>query len=271
MCVPLAEFRKVMAEAQAYARARAAHFIGFDEFQERNGIVASGTFVSVNGQLYVATAAHNIDDGRHMATRAMMVLTEAKRTNSVFAVLGGYSRGGKAAHDEEWDLAAVQLPPQVLDRTQRLWITDRHVDLDWKPTPNELVLMYGLTEDRVEANEHGGKFGEHAYFTVPLMTEPEGATVRPDVDLFFQYPKDGTAYGDGMMQKPWSPKGMSGGSVWALNMHEGVAWDSTMMRLVGIVIESHVREDWVRASRIARWVDVVKLAERHRLELRPLP
>jgi len=251
----VAAFRRRLVAAHRHARDRAACFVGIDQHRDRNGVVASGVYVRAHGRLFVATAAHNIDNGKRDPTVAMLLLTHHRPLDSCFTIVGGVTKGGKGSADEKWDLAVVELPPVALERTSRRAIAPEDIDASWTPKKNSWVFIYGLSEDLVRPHEDGGAdFGEHGYATVPLLDEAlPGATRRPEIDLFLQYPKTGTTYGRGKtMVRPWSPTGMSGGGVWTMGAK------ATQMRLVGLVVASHPAKDWVRAVRIGHWLHLLR-------------
>jgi hypothetical protein len=54
-----------------------------------------------------------------------------------------------------------------------------------------------------------------------------------------------------------SPTGLSGGGVWTLR-EDAKVWDPSLMRLVGIVRSSNVRDRWVRTTHIRHWIDLVE-------------
>lgn len=180
------DVRERMIAIQEFTRDRTAAIVGFDEFQTRNDIVGSGVFVRVNKRIFVATVAHIIDDGKHLPTAFMMLLSHHRPLNSVFKILGERRRGGKGDADEEWDLAVAEIPPVALERTSRIAIELPDIDSDWAPQSDSAVFVHGLSESRVYARDDGGNdYGEHGYGTLPIVdAEPVDATHRPHIDLF---------------------------------------------------------------------------------------
>lgn len=241
-------FRKALRVAQAYVRRFTAQFIGVDEFRDRNGIAGAGVFLRVDERLFVATVAHNIDDGKRTPSAALLFISEHEPIDSVFTIMGGVTQGGKGDVDEPWDVAIVEVPLRVLERTKREALAFNRIDPTWQPEPDSTLLMFGLTEDGVVQVDDGAGVNimpEHAYATMPLAGAPHDASVREGIDLFLSYPKDQTAYGDGELVAPLSPKGLSGGGVWTMPDD-----NPDNMRLVALVVAAHPHRDWVKAIRI---------------------
>lgn len=252
--------------AQLHVLKYSAMFFGYDESWATGAeptTIGSGVFVrSPDDRVLVATCGHNIRaDKSEKPTEAFAFLRTERPDDTAWKAVSMMKWGGDGRPGETWDLGYVEPPPtrQVPEQLGRLVLPWDRLDPDWVPKPNTPVLLYGLTQDSVVRREHpSGKpwirVGDNAFGTMPLAFENlEGTTVRPEIDLFFEYPTT-METSAGEMPTP-SVHGMSGGGVWALEMGAKV-WHPDRIRLVGIVRST--REGWVRATHIKHWMAMVE-------------
>jgi hypothetical protein len=234
----------------------------------------SGTFVDIDGRLFVATAEHLVP-ANPRGRLGFVTTTERNVRESVFPILG-FATAGK------WpDVAYLELPAEVaatlgktpitLDRVSPRGIGSHDVMACLVGYPGELIRKKGYRladgNQRIDCD-----FSMVFYPGLPLRQRywPKSLSPRTSKnnDLFLPYDLGTELYeppGRGFPDRLAKPQGTSGGGWWQGTDSDGKIWHAERVQLFGIQSRWSERGKYIRGCQIHHWL---RLLYEHEPDLR---
>lgn len=206
--------------------------------------VGSGTFVEIDGRLFVATASHLVPADPH-GRLGFVTFAERKIEETAFSILGFARRSG------DWpDVAYLELSPGVVSELGKTPITLDRISPRGVGLPDVIAGLVGYPSEFVRQQRGlivAGKqeidlnFSMVYYPGLPLPPKSWPAPSSPlpskTTDLFLPYDLETELYrppGDGFPDRLAIPKGTSGGGWWQSVHAEGKVWHPERVQLIGI-------------------------------------
>ena len=221
-----------------------------EESETETAILGTGTLFTVNGNCYLITAAHVIEDLVE-AQQLDRIGIPLGRTNSTVVNLGRhyiYYVQSKDRSNNPFDAAIIRFDePELITALRTNWNFISPKNLGAIPERRQGFLVAGYPREvssRV-GFDLAAKF--MAFATNALQSPPEDRDCRPGLDIFLKHEKSGLGL-DGKLTELPKLQGVSGGSVWVAHHDSGteVVWSpESHLKLVGIQVKylrgSHIR------------------------------
>lgn len=228
--------------------------------------IASGTLISMQDRLFIATVAHAIpDDGSELWVfglgRSLYPTDPAEK-------YPGLLRSGKS-DDGKYDVGYLELDAarSLPDLRLQSWTLDRIGVLGCGREGHPILLVGNpvalgkFTPETDQAPEHW-QIANIFYLTKPLM-HPDWPTAiaepgDPNVDVFLEYPEgDAKDMLTGKAMPLPHPGGMSGGGIWDQGFFKGEMWSPDAARLFAIQAGWYARSRFVRGIQIIHWLRLI--------------
>lgn len=208
----------------------------------------SGTCVEVGGRYFIATAAHVV---RQYANADIWLIVTHGRQTTPPPIIGRGLRGG--GERDPVDVAWLELGADTARAIPRHFVPLRQLRGDMGREIAGGAYVYGYPTSRTEKSPNLLSVQAVGFLTTPTWDEKGD----PATDIFLEYPRENRTDVHGRrVSQPDEPVGMSGGSIWTLNVNAKGVWSPEDARLVGI--EHAWREwRWVRGTQIHHWLSML--------------
>jgi hypothetical protein len=262
-------------DSWAVAQHLSKHTVAFVDLDKPLERMASGVLVSIEGHLFVATAAHAVPS--QPEGRLSFVVPKTKTIDAgALPIL----RCGKI--ESEWpDVGFLELDPAgavpVLGKEA---IDLNKISVRGPGHPECRCLLFGFLSETTRTGQTASSelhltFRPLCYSNAPVKPEnwPNVSSADPAsgqaVDIFLPYdPEEEMWYceekeGDDNLPEP---RGVCGGGLWQGTLTKVELWNAEAVRLFGIQSTWNEKEKYVRGCQIIHWL---RLLHEHYTDLRP--
>jgi hypothetical protein len=262
-------------DSWAVAQNLSRHTVAFADLNKPLERTASGVLVSIDGHLFVATAAHAVPF--QPGGRLSFVVPKTKATDAVALPI---LRCGKS--ESEWPAVGfLELDPAgALPVLGNEAIDLDQISLRGPGHPECRCLLFGYSSELIrteqtEASELHLTLRPMCYSNAPMKPEnwPKVSSADPAsgqlTDIFLPYdPEQEMWYyeeneGGGRLPEP---RGTSGGGLWQGSSTKVELWNAEGVQLIGIQSRWNEQEKFVRGCQIVHWL---RLLHEHYRDLRP--
>ena len=226
--------------------------------------IGTGTCIQVGERFFVATAAHVLTG--HGAGEIRLV-TQRDEHDGLVEIVGMGRRGG--GEYDKVDIAWIELDPRSAARLPKKFIQVHSLRPYCRHLDSDLVFLLGFPSARVvsERMPDGRQWLDfQPVGRTTLEFEEQPVIGRDEYDFFLRYPDRGVSDMDGKPVAASDPHGVSGATVWAVEINEHRIWLPERARVIGIQ-HSWSRGKWLRATQVQHWL---RLLSEDVPQLRPL-
>lgn len=219
--------------------------------------LASGTYVTIDDRLFLATCSHAVPDSPQGRLSFVTGNLENVR-RSVYDIIGF----GKA---EAADVAYIELPPDVAVKTGKTPITLERIDPRGIGEIGRLAFVVGFPSELV------GQKTRHVsddirvidfdlsmlfYTNAPLPLPEWPSDGNPSLDLFLVYDREAEVwrFARNGRDSLANPVGTSGGGWWQGENTDGQLWTAERVKLFGIQSSWHEGKKYIRGCQIQHWL-----------------
>jgi hypothetical protein len=271
-------FGKIVVNANdswAVAQNLSKHTVAFVDLNRPLEGMASGVLVTIDGHLFVATAAHAVP-----SQTGCLLSFGVPKTKAIDAGALPILRCGKIA--SEWpDVGFLELDPAAaLPILGKEAIALDQISLRGPGHPECRCLAFGYPYDmiRTEGSDPSQlhlTLRPMCYSNAPIKPEnwPNVSLADPAsdqaVDIFLPYdPEEEVWYYEENERhdKLPEPRVASGGGLWQGSATKVELWNAEGVQLVGIQVRWNEKEKYVRGCQIIHWL---RLLHEHYSDLRP--
>lgn len=216
--------------------------------------VGTGTFIKINGKIYILTALHVLKKARNNAPYKGPAYSCLLRDANLESGEPVHQIAGAVETVENFDLALTEIDPSTVSSDQIPELSTMLAPSQ-NLSPEELVFVHGCPGKRNRfsplAGANGGIIGE----TVSLLRQTAQSNdndFQPDHYIAIDYRMTGNIALDGPAAgKPIELPlafGFSGSSLWRVNWSEK-DWSPSRSRLIGLLPLWHPRDQQIWAVR----------------------
>jgi hypothetical protein len=214
--------------------------------------IGSGTFVKIDGHLFIATAKHLFEGFAENDLIGIYWGEDDRRAGTTFSSV--------IVH-RNLDLAAIPIPSEARACGGPIEGPEGLV----QKGDTQIFVVSGVPAERivVDPKKRTVEVGHFSLgcIELPPHLRPEDPflPIRTDVDLFLNYTRKFALgrFGDPMRQI--APFGLSGGGIWLVAQDEGGIWSPDNARLVAIQSTVESRQwRYLRSTRIGPWIQMVQ-------------
>jgi hypothetical protein len=233
----------------------------FDESPQFHN-VSSGTLISINGRVFIATAAHNIPP--NPSTR-LQILPDVPRLTSK-----GILRPGLSGKNIDLDVGFIELDANAVAEffPNKVCCGLDRLSIDGPGDPKQLMVLLGSPKQFVETscdvNTPPFKARVMAIASIVLSKEEWPSTLNskplnPQTDVVVDFQRNGWSCLDTRTEIQLdTPHGFSGGGLWSANMQSGAVWSPYDSRLFAIEIEWDQSLRKMKATQIVHWLNLLR-------------
>jgi hypothetical protein len=262
-------------DSWAVAQHLSKHTVAFVDLNKPTERLTSGVLVSIDGHLFVATAAHALPS----QPRGRLSFVVPKATTIDAGILP-ILRYGKI--ESEWpDVGFLELDAAgALPVLRKEAIGLDHISVRGPGHPECRCLLLGYSSEMIrteqtDASELHVTLRPVCYSNAPIkskdwpnvpLTDPAS---RQTVDIFLPYdPEEEVWYYEENERhgKVPEPRGAGGGGLWQGSVTKTELWNPEGVQLIGIQSKWHEKEQYVRGCQIIHWL---RLLHEHCSDLRP--
>jgi hypothetical protein len=171
--------------------------------------IGSGTFVQLDGRLFVATAKHLFEDFRVDEPVGIYWGEEDNRAGVTIRNI---------ILDDKLDLAAIPLPPNP----EACGVSLKYKNCNNLEAEPDLFVISGIPEEKCKINRNSRTLIV-GHFSLGLVSLPwkfwptnSEEPIYPSVDLLLHYTRDLAIDGHGKPMQQIDPHGLSGGGIWSV-------------------------------------------------------
>ena len=214
----------------------------------------SATCIELRGVRYLLTAAHVVQNrqGGQLAARAIGVVfgTEPGPNNSFVQRI--LIAGGRP--DDPLDIALLELSPEGADAiaASKDFLPEKRLLRGVSADETRLFAVYGTPSSLSPLSLIKQTFtaGPMCYATISCHPFPSHLDPSHDIALEYNKSSNISTSQEGEVEAP-EPPGLSGGGIWlATEPQEGVFWDPSESKLIG------VQHSWSRSAGFVRGTQV---------------
>ncbi|KWN15843.1 hypothetical protein WM21_11750 [Burkholderia ubonensis] len=250
----LTRFRLAVAAVQQSLARHSVTLLIWDLDVDRPVIQGSATCIELRGVRYLLTAAHVVRDsrGQQRDPRAIGVIFRRDgSTNNTF-VQRILAIGGGA--QDSLDIALLELSAEGADEiaTSKDFLPETRVLKGVSADESRLFAVYGAPSklSRASLDDKTFSAGPMCYVTVSCDPFPSHLDRSHDIALEYHKTSNISSSQKGTVEAPDLP-GLSGGGIWLITEpQEGVFWDPSESKLIG------VQNRWVPSAALARGTQV---------------
>lgn len=232
-------------------------------FDDVKNELSSGTLIGIEGQVFIATAAHNIPS---RPSENLQILPDQPRQTPQ-----GILRPGRSGTDRKNDVGFLEIDSDAFAeyfQKKECCSIDR-ISILGTGDPGQLMVMVGNPRQFAEVNPTniGPPFvAKQIAFTSTVLNPTEWPSsfqgeraIDPAVDVFMDYPADGiTQLETGNPIQLTTPHGFSGGGLWSAQMLSGKVWSPELSRLFAIEVSWDENQRIVRGTQIIHWLNLLR-------------
>jgi hypothetical protein len=243
------------------------HTVAFIDSNKPLERMASGVLVSIDGHLFVATAAHAVPSEPGCRLSFVVPTTTAIDAGALPVL-----RCGKRTSD--WpDVAFLELDPvEALSVLHGVAIGLDRISVRGPGHPERRCLLFGYPSEMMQAeqaapSQHPRTFRPMCYSNPPIMPEnwPNVSSADPSpgklVDIFLPYDPEKEVWYDDENQGNDSlpePRGAMGAGLWQGSSTKVEHWNAGEVQLFGIQSRWNDKEKYVRGCQIVHWLRLVR-------------
>jgi hypothetical protein len=254
-------------DSWAVAQDLSRHTIAFVDLDKPLERMASGVLVSIDGHLFVATAAHAVPS--QPGGRLSFVVPKTKAIDAgALPIL----RCGKI--ESEWpDVGFLELDPaEALPVLGSEAINLDRIDVRGPGHPECRCLLFGYPSEMAQAEQTDPSqlqvtFRPMCYSNPPIIPEnwPNVSSAEPAsnqaVDIFLPYDPAKEIWYDqeneGHANLP-EPRGAAGAGLWQGSSTKVEHWNAEEVKLFGIQSRWNDKDKYVRGCQIVHWLRLVR-------------
>ena len=262
-------------DSWAVAQNLSKHTVAFVDLNKPLERMTSGVLVSIDGHLFVATAAHAVPS--QPGGRLSFVVPKTKAIDAgTLPIL----RCGKI--ESEWpDVGFLELDPAgALPVLRKEAIGLDQISLRGPGHPECRCLLFGYSSEMMQTEQTDPSqlhltFRPMCYSNAPIKPEnwPNVSSADPasdqTVDIFLPYDPEKEMWyyeeneGDDNLPEP---RGATGGGLWQGSLTKVELWNAEGVQLIGIQSRWNEKEKYVRGWQIIHWL---RLLHEHYSDLKP--
>lgn len=214
----------------------------------------SATCIELRGVRYLLTAAHVVHDrqGRQLDPRAIgVVFRRGGSTNNMFVqrilAVGGGSK-------DPLDIALLELSAEGANEiaTSKDFLPETRILNGVSADNSRLFAVYGTpgSLSSLSLIDQTFRAGPMCYATISCDPFPSHLDQSHDIALEYNKTSNISTSQEGAVEAP-DPPGLSGGGIWLVTEpQEGVFWDPSESKLIG------VQHSWLRSAGLVRGTQV---------------
>jgi hypothetical protein len=233
----------------------------FDEDPRKNEL-SSGTLVTIEGRVFVATAAHNIPQN---PAGSLQILPDKPRPKSI-----GILRPGLSGKNHQYDVGFLELCPNAVAEyfpRKRCCSLDQ-ISIEGTGDPKQLMVLVGSPGQFVsyaKAESDPPFVAKQIAITTTVLDQTEwplhlnGKAVDSNSDVLLNYTQTGWINLEtGEPIQLDTPHGFSGGGLWLAKIQPSVIWSPDASKLFAIDIEWDSDLRVVKATQIIHWLNLMR-------------
>lgn len=210
--------------------------------------LGSGTYVVVGGRCFVATAAHVISPYR--SEDIVLVSSERRAVRPVPFVGRGHRGGGK---NDLVDVAWLEVAPSVVSDMGKEVVELARCLPECASVENDVVFAYGNPYSLIAESAIARKEIPIQPIGYSTVTLPPRSKARAEADIVIEYALRGNILADGREFDLPEPHGVSGGSLWKMNVTKSGLWSAFNAQMIGISHTYHRRRRQIQGTQIQHW------------------